>query len=53
MNYAQPEYAVGWTTLALINGGLAQSKGRAGGIWFLFSLLLGPVPVAIDEQVLG
>jgi hypothetical protein len=36
-------YFVGWGTLALINAGLAQSKGRRGLIWFLISLLLGPV----------
>ncbi len=37
------EYTVGWFTLALINAGLAQSKNRPGLIWFLVSLLLGPV----------
>ena len=36
-------YAVGWGTLALINAGLAQSKGRSGLAWFLVSLLLGPI----------
>lgn len=36
-------YAVGWGTLALINAGLAQGKGRPGALWFLISLLLGPV----------
>lgn len=36
-------YAVGWGTLALINAGLAQAKGRSGLGWFLASLLLGPV----------
>ncbi|MFT5282985.1 MAG: hypothetical protein ACJA0G_000905 [Kangiellaceae bacterium] len=36
-------YFVGWGTLALINSGLAQSKGRRGLIWFLISLLLGPI----------
>lgn len=36
-------YFVGWGTLALINAGLAQSKGRRGLIWFLISLLLGPI----------
>jgi hypothetical protein len=38
-----PQYAVGLGTLALINAGLAQSKRRSGLIWFLLSLLLGPV----------
>ena len=36
-------YAVGWFTLALINAGLAQSKGRGGLAWWLISLLLGPI----------
>lgn len=35
-------YAVGWGALALINAGLAQGKGRPGGLWFLISLILGP-----------
>ena len=37
------QYAVGWGTLALINAGLAQAKGRSRLIWFLCSLLLGPI----------
>ena len=36
-------YFVGWGTLALINAGLAQGKGRKGLNWFLISLLLGPI----------
>jgi hypothetical protein len=36
-------YAVGWGTLALINAGLAQSKGRSRLGWFLASLILGPI----------
>lgn len=36
-------FFVGWGTLALINAGLAQSKNRSGLIWFLGSLLLGPI----------
>ncbi len=36
-------YVVGWGTLALINAGLAQGKGRSGLGWFLMSLVLGPV----------
>ena len=38
----EKEFYVGWGTLALINAGLAQSKGHSGLIWFLLSLLLGP-----------
>lgn len=37
------EYAVGWFTLSLINAGLAQAKGRSGLMWWLVSLLLGPI----------
>jgi len=40
-------YAVGWGTLALINAGLAQSKGRSRLMWFLGSLLLGPIATFI------
>jgi hypothetical protein len=42
-----PGYAVGWGTLALLNAGLAQSKGRSGLTWFLASLLLGPIATLI------
>ncbi|HBO44208.1 MAG TPA: hypothetical protein DD670_09800 [Planctomycetaceae bacterium] len=30
-------------TLSLINAGLAQAKGRSGLLWWLGSLLLGPI----------
>jgi hypothetical protein len=36
-------FFVGWGTLSLINAGLAQSKNRSGLIWWLISLLLGPI----------
>lgn len=36
-------FFVGWGTLALINAGLAQGKGRSGLVWCLLSLLLGPI----------
>jgi hypothetical protein len=36
-------FVVGWGTLAMINAGLAQGKGRSGIIWFLLSILLGPI----------
>ena len=39
----EPPFFVGWGTLALINAGLAQSKGSSGFVWFLISLFLGPV----------
>jgi hypothetical protein len=39
----QSGYAVGWGTLALINAGLAQAKGRSGLAWFLISLVIGPI----------
>lgn len=41
--HEHPEFFVGWGTLTLINAGLAQSKGRSGLIWWLFSLCLGPI----------
>lgn len=37
------DYFVGWGTLSLINAGLAQAKGRSGFLWWIVSLLLGPV----------
>lgn len=37
------EYFVGWGTLTLINAGLAQAKGRSGLLWWLLSLVLGPL----------
>lgn len=36
-------YAVGWLTLALVNSGLAQGKHLSGIVWFLISLLIGPL----------
>ena len=41
--YMAPAYGIGWGTLALINAGLAQGKNRSGMLWFLLSLLLGPI----------
>lgn len=41
------EYAVGWGTLALINAALAQTKSRSALVWFLLSLLLGPIATFI------
>ena len=32
-----------WLPLALINAGLAESKGRGRWNWFLLSLILGPI----------
>jgi hypothetical protein len=43
MGAVPAQYAVGWFTLALINAGLAQGKGRGGLVWWAVSLLLGPV----------
>ncbi|MCA8963905.1 MAG: hypothetical protein H6838_12945 [Planctomycetes bacterium] len=36
-------YYAGWGTLALINAGLAQAKGRSGLNWFVVSIFLGPI----------
>ena len=35
--------AIGIGTLALINAGLAEQKGRSRLIWFLVSLIAGPL----------
>ena len=43
----EPTYFVGWGTLALINAGLAQGKKKSGLLWFLLSLLLGPLATLI------
>jgi hypothetical protein len=43
---ASPWFA-GWGTLALINAGLAQGKNRSGLLWFLLSLLLGPLATLV------
>lgn len=36
-------FYVGWGTLAMINAGLAQAKNHSGLLWFLLSLLIGPL----------
>jgi hypothetical protein len=36
-------YYLGWGTLAMINAGLAQAKNHSGLLWFLLSLVLGPI----------
>lgn len=41
------EWAAGWGTLALINAGLAAGMKRSRLVWFLLSLLLGPVATFI------
>ncbi len=43
----EPRYYVGWGTLALINAGLAQGKHRSGLLWFLLSLLFGPLATLV------
>lgn len=37
------DYGAWWTSLTLVNAGLAQTKGRSGLNWWLLSLFLGPV----------
>ena len=46
-------YAVGWGALALINAGLAQSKNHSGLLWFLLSLLLGPIATFLIVALCG
>ena len=45
--YFAPPYFLGWGTLALINAGLAQGKNKSGLLWFLLSLLFGPLATFI------
>lgn len=40
-------FFVGWGTLSLINAGLAQGKNRSGLVWFLLSLILGPIATLV------
>lgn len=40
-------YFVGWGTLALINGNLAQAKNKSALIWILLSLVIGPIATLI------
>ncbi|QDE41276.1 antitermination protein NusB [Luteibacter pinisoli] len=40
-------FFVGWGTLSLINAGLAQGKNRSGLVWWLLSLILGPIGTLI------
>lgn len=37
----------GWVTLALINAGLAEQKNRSRVVWFVVSLVIGPVATAL------
>jgi bacteriorhodopsin len=37
------DYGISWLSLALVNAGLAQTKGRSRWYWFLFSVFLGPL----------
>ena len=39
----QTQFVAGWGTLSLVNAGLAQGKARSGLLWWVVSLLLGPV----------
>lgn len=48
----KPEFYVGWGTLAMINAGLAQSKNRSGLLWFLISLLVGPIATFVIVAIL-
>ena len=41
--HEQAQFFVGWGTLSLINAGLAQAKGHSGLLWWLLSLVLGPI----------
>jgi hypothetical protein len=38
---------IGWITLALVDAGLAQGKHRRGFVWFLLSLVFGPLATLV------
>jgi hypothetical protein len=40
-------YFIGWGTLSLINAGLAQSKNRSGLLWWVLSLIFGPLATLV------
>jgi hypothetical protein len=44
---SQQGFVAGWGTLALLNAGVAQGKNRSGLVWFLASLLAGPLATLI------
>ena len=43
MSMVDSEFFVGWGTLSLINAALAQPRGRSGFVWWIISLLIGPI----------
>lgn len=43
----EPRYAVGWGTLALLTAGIAQGKERGGLLWFILSVLFGPLAILV------
>lgn len=45
-------FAVGWGTLSFINAGLAQSKNHSGLLWWVASLVLGPIATFLIVAVL-
>jgi hypothetical protein len=47
-----PGYALGWGTLSLINAGLAQAKNHSGLLWWLVSLVLGPIATFLIVAIL-
>ncbi len=47
VEYIQPSYYVEWFTLALLNAGIAQGKGRGGLVWFLISIFFGPLATLV------
>lgn len=43
----EPQYVIGWGSLALLTAGVAQGKNRSGLAWFLGAILLGPIATFI------
>ncbi len=42
-----PPYGVIWGMMAFVNAGLARGRNHSGLIWFLVSLLIGPIATII------
>lgn len=43
MEIQYESFVVGWGTLALLNAAIAQLQNRSAIVWFLLSLIIGPI----------
>ena len=47
MTGMEPEYFVGWGTLALMIGAIAQTRGRGAIVWTAAGFVAGPIALII------